>query len=445
MNELLSAEADASWENIAPHLDAALGELAEAARDALLLRYFEKKSAPEMGKLLGISDEAAQKRVSRAVDRLREFLTKRGVTVGTSGLVVLISSHAVLVAPAGLQAAILAGAIGSTAIVAAATKIVAMTTLQKTAVAAVLAAAVGVGIYEAHQASVLRNKVNALQQQQARLAEQLIDERNLAARRFSNMSMDLDQAQRNLGELLRLRNEVGQLREQARSQRTGQAMTPVQLAAGRGRELASAVLNREPGAWEKLYALCDEQLRASFAEPAGLDEAKRMEFQEVTLAAPRAALEVIGAAATNGNKMALSVAAACVRSGDAMKYFAIPAFGPLAAGGDDELLEILLNPDIPPHHAAHALNLAARNGNQKAVDALCIIAKDTSNEGVRYMAADGLAFAAELGNAVAIEALIGLSSSTNQNVHKSIARGLKQSAANQNAKATEALRLIGAQ
>jgi len=48
MNQLLSAEPDAAWRNIAPHLDAALGELSEPDRDALLLRYFERKSAREM-------------------------------------------------------------------------------------------------------------------------------------------------------------------------------------------------------------------------------------------------------------------------------------------------------------------------------------------------------------------------------------------------------------
>src|SRR5208282_4354284 len=88
----LSSECDASWEAIAPHLDAALGELNEADRDALLLRYFEKKSAQQMASILGISDEAAQKRVSRAVERLREYFLKRKLTIGASGLAVLISA-----------------------------------------------------------------------------------------------------------------------------------------------------------------------------------------------------------------------------------------------------------------------------------------------------------------------------------------------------------------
>src|SRR4051812_2282576 len=37
MNELLCAESDVSWEHIAPHLDAALGELRDPERDALFL------------------------------------------------------------------------------------------------------------------------------------------------------------------------------------------------------------------------------------------------------------------------------------------------------------------------------------------------------------------------------------------------------------------------
>src|SRR6185503_6093940 len=102
MNELLANESDAAWEHIAPHLDAALGEISEVDRDALILRYFERKSAQEMAQVLGVSDEAAQKRVSRAVERLREFFARRGVIAGTSGLVVVISANADQAAPVGL-------------------------------------------------------------------------------------------------------------------------------------------------------------------------------------------------------------------------------------------------------------------------------------------------------------------------------------------------------
>jgi len=136
MNELLSAEPDATWEHIAPHLDAAMGELDEADRDALLLRYFERKSAREMAHTLGVSNEAAQKRVNRAVERLRKCFAERGVAVGATGLAVVLSANAVQAAPAGLTATIctaaaLAGSTITTAATATATQTIAMTILQK--------------------------------------------------------------------------------------------------------------------------------------------------------------------------------------------------------------------------------------------------------------------------------------------------------------------------
>ncbi len=171
MNDLLSNEPDTAWEEIAPHLDAVLGELSEPDRDALLLRYFERKSAREMAQTLGTTEEAAQKRVSRAVERLRELLAKRGVTAGAGGLVVLLSAHAVHAAPVGLALSITtSAALTGTAATAALTtstaaKAVAMTTLQKALIATTLVAAIGVGTYQARQASHLRAQVRTLQQQ----------------------------------------------------------------------------------------------------------------------------------------------------------------------------------------------------------------------------------------------------------------------------------------
>src|SRR6266516_3393052 len=46
MKGLLATEPDAVWEQIAPHLDAALRELSRADHDALTLRYFEPKWKP---------------------------------------------------------------------------------------------------------------------------------------------------------------------------------------------------------------------------------------------------------------------------------------------------------------------------------------------------------------------------------------------------------------
>ncbi|NOS69708.1 MAG: sigma-70 family RNA polymerase sigma factor [Verrucomicrobia bacterium] len=222
MNEILSAHPDASWEHIAPHLDDALGELSEPDRDAVLLRYFKNHDLRTVGATLGISEDAAQKRVSRAVERLREFFAKRGVTIGASALAVVISANAVQAAPVGLAltistAAALAGTTLATTATVTATKAIAMTALQKTIVTATIAVLAGAGIYEARQASQLGDKVQMLLQQQAPLLEQVEQLRQAltdATNRVAGLSDELVSAKKNNPELLKLRGEVGVLRAQ---------------------------------------------------------------------------------------------------------------------------------------------------------------------------------------------------------------------------------------
>jgi RNA polymerase sigma factor (sigma-70 family) len=213
------------WTDIEPVLDKAMEALDDTDRAAVLLRYFENKTLREVGQTLGTSDDAAQKRVSRAVERLREFLSRRGVTVGASGLVVVISANAVQAAPAGLAvtistAAVLAGTAVSTSTVITATKAIAMTTLQKTLITAALAVVAGAGIYEAHQAAQLREQNQTLQHQQAPLAkqiQQLQRDRDEATNRMAGLLAENVQLKsgRDKTELLKLRGEVGVLRQKA--------------------------------------------------------------------------------------------------------------------------------------------------------------------------------------------------------------------------------------
>ena len=233
MNDLLANEPDLSrrngteaddWEHIAPLLDAALGELSEPDRDALLLRYFERKSAREMAQTLGISDDAAQKRVSRAVERLRQFFAKRGVTAGASGLAVVISANAVQAAPAGLAvtistAAALVETTLATTTTATAIKTIARTILQKTVIIATIAAATGAGLYQTRQAAALRDQMQTLQQHQASLAAQLTElksDNESLSNRLAQANPSPSLSSERLRELLRLRGEVGVLRRQQR-------------------------------------------------------------------------------------------------------------------------------------------------------------------------------------------------------------------------------------
>ena len=100
MNAINSTTED--WAHIAPLLDDAMSALDDTNRTAVLLRYFENLSLHEVGDALGASEDAAQKRVSRAVERLRDYFAQHGVTVGASGLALIISANAVQAAPAGL-------------------------------------------------------------------------------------------------------------------------------------------------------------------------------------------------------------------------------------------------------------------------------------------------------------------------------------------------------
>ena len=214
MNELLAAEPDANWQHIAPHLDAALGELSESDREVLLLRYFKNQSLREVGQTLGTSEDAAQKRVSRAMDQLRGFLVKRGVAVGTSGLAVAMAANAVQAAPVGLAAA-LSSAVFSSAAAAAGTatilKTMALTKLQMGVIGTVvIAGALTSLVIQQSSLAKTRHADGALQQQSVRLAQVQSEHDRLA-----NLAEWLTLPRANTqAELRRLRDEVAALRKQ---------------------------------------------------------------------------------------------------------------------------------------------------------------------------------------------------------------------------------------
>jgi len=218
MDMAAMSTASSEWTRIEPLLDEAMEALDESDRTAILLRYFDNKSLREIGDTLGISEDAAQKRVGRALDRLRELFSKRGAVVGAAGLGVVISAHAVQAAPVGLAATISAAATvaGTTAVAITTTtitKAITMTLLQKTIVAAAIAAGVGSGIYEAHRASALGDQVQTLQEQQALLTgqiQQLQSEREDASNRVARLTGENATLKNDSAELAKLREDLAQ-------------------------------------------------------------------------------------------------------------------------------------------------------------------------------------------------------------------------------------------
>src|SRR5882724_3477901 len=143
MQSLLDETGSDVWRQIAPLLDDAVAGLSETDRHAIVLRFYEGRNLREVGAALGASEDAAEKRVNRAVEKLRMFFAKRGVTASSAAVAVVLGANAVQAAPVGLAAAIstaaaLAGTGIATTVTATATKAIAMTTLQKTLIAATL-------------------------------------------------------------------------------------------------------------------------------------------------------------------------------------------------------------------------------------------------------------------------------------------------------------------
>jgi RNA polymerase sigma factor (sigma-70 family) len=112
---------DLLWEKMSPLLDEALAQLGEKDRQAVLLRFFENKNFAEVGNRLGTGEDTARKRVSRALEKLRKYFSKRGVVSTTAIIAGLVSANSVQAAPVALVTSISAAVITKGAIVSSST------------------------------------------------------------------------------------------------------------------------------------------------------------------------------------------------------------------------------------------------------------------------------------------------------------------------------------
>lgn len=107
-------EDSAAWADIEPLLNQSLAALPARDREGVLLRFFQGMTFAEMGAVLGLSEEAARKRVARALEKLRRFFDREGVTLPAAMLPAFLSAHALHPVPDRLAGAVtttLAGAV----------------------------------------------------------------------------------------------------------------------------------------------------------------------------------------------------------------------------------------------------------------------------------------------------------------------------------------------
>jgi len=215
MRELHSAsESVPDWNSVSPLLDEAISALDEQERDALLLRFFKNQDFRAVGEALGVSDDTAQKRVARSLEKLRATLQRRGVTTTTAALSTALASHAVQAAPAGLAAVWISASLAKTAMQGGAIftllKLMSMTKLQLSLGAIVVGSMAVTMVNEHRTESNLRGENQALRLQ---LASALADNKSLSDR-VGQASTATPLPDDQLRELLRLRGEVGMLRQQ---------------------------------------------------------------------------------------------------------------------------------------------------------------------------------------------------------------------------------------
>ena len=177
---------EANLAQLAPVLDEAIDQLGAEERTAILLRFFEQLDFRSVGEAVGSTEEAARKRVARALEKLRSTLQQRGVTLSAAALGTVLATGAVSAAPAGLASSLLltalAGATAATATSLTGVKLMAMTKLKLGIIGAIALATVTTPwVLERQARSRLREKDALLRHDADQLALLTAQNRRLSA------------------------------------------------------------------------------------------------------------------------------------------------------------------------------------------------------------------------------------------------------------------------
>ncbi|MCX6955317.1 MAG: sigma-70 family RNA polymerase sigma factor [Verrucomicrobia bacterium] len=166
--------ATADWSRLRPVLDAAMDELSDDDREAVLLRFFEGRPFAEIGLALGLSEDTARKRVERALEKLRGQLGRRQIASTAAALAALLAAETVAAAPAGLAASVtgaaLAGGGAASAAAVGATTFLTLTKLQAGLAAAVIIGGVVGLVTQQRTISALRENAAATERPVAKLS-----------------------------------------------------------------------------------------------------------------------------------------------------------------------------------------------------------------------------------------------------------------------------------
>ncbi len=101
------------WERIKPVLDDAIDQLPGPDRDAVVLRFLERREFSEVGLAMKISADAARMRTGRALEKLRALLERRGITSTAAALGAIVTNQSLMSAPSGLASAVASASVSA--------------------------------------------------------------------------------------------------------------------------------------------------------------------------------------------------------------------------------------------------------------------------------------------------------------------------------------------
>jgi hypothetical protein len=262
-------------------LDAALADLPEADRDAVVLRYLAGRNLAEVGAALGTNADAAQKRVSRALEKLRAAFRQGGVPVGEVVVAAALDLAGTQMAPVGLAATVATGALAGAGSAAGTGAILLFMKSKLTLGIVGGAALIAALTWQQRNVTRLADENAALRQQAAALTTTV----EAGARLADTEAKELVRLRGELAELLQLRGEVARLRRAA-SPATGNDTAAGRQAAESqaGRDEASVANDRampvalatsaKIGNWAKRLALAARIFATDHQErfPTNFDE-----------------------------------------------------------------------------------------------------------------------------------------------------------------------------
>ncbi|MGO8677761.1 MAG: RNA polymerase sigma factor [Limisphaerales bacterium] len=278
--------AQPNLEQVAPLLDDAINRLGNADRTAILLRFFEQRDFRSVGQALGSNEDAARKRVNRALDKLQVMLRRRGLALSASALGAVLADKAVIAAPAGLASSVagsvLASSTAASGISATAIniiRIITMTKLKAGLLGALLVAGIATSVVVYCQARPrLRAQEELLRQQGEQLAQLETANRRLSSLAARANASPLGDPSRDLAALraqaesLRAKtNDLARLRAENRRLRQASGDEPKTPVEAREELIATASCAKDWLVAFRIHALDNQgQCPTNFEQVASI-------------------------------------------------------------------------------------------------------------------------------------------------------------------------------